>query len=79
MSSESNNTWSFPVRLLSSVAVVGRDNEPIYLHGSLSDSIFSSPTAPSSPSTGNTNITNGMLMKHLPLHLLKNGLDYLEE
>eukprot|EP00985_Skeletonema_marinoi_P023769 scaffold15998_cov137-Skeletonema_marinoi.AAC.1 len=59
MSSESNNTWSFPVRLLSSVAVVGRDNEPIYLRGSLSDSIFSSPTAPSSPSTGNTNITNG--------------------
>jgi hypothetical protein len=35
--------WSsFPVRLLSSVAVVGRDNEPIYLRGSLSDSIFSS-------------------------------------
>ncbi|KAL7442548.1 hypothetical protein ACHAXM_008444 [Skeletonema potamos] len=40
---------SFPVRLLSSVAVVGRDNEPIYLRGSLSDNIFSSPSAPSSP------------------------------
>lgn len=47
MSTQSNNNsnWSFPVRLLSSVAVVGRDNEPIYLRGSLSDSIFSSSAA----------------------------------
>lgn len=56
-SEETNNNnngaataWSFPVRLLSSVAVVGRDNEPIYLRGSLSDSsILLSPSAPASP------------------------------
>lgn len=57
-SSQSNTTCSFPVRLLSSVAVVGRDNEPIYLRGSLSDSIFSSSTAPSSPHAGNNDNIN---------------------
>ena len=52
-----SSTWSFPVRLLSSVAVVGRDNEPIYLRGSLSDSSIllpsSSSSTPSSPAIDN--------------------------
>ncbi|KAL7459408.1 hypothetical protein ACHAWC_011612 [Mediolabrus comicus] len=48
--------WSFPVRLLSSVAVVGFDNEPIYLRGSLSDSsILLSPSAPASPLSASGN------------------------
>eukprot|EP00804_Cyclotella_cryptica_P025428 CCRYP_017194-RA/>CCRYP_017194-RA protein AED:0.03 eAED:0.03 QI:84/1/1/1/1/1/3/370/339 len=35
-SSSSSTSWStIPIRLLSSVAVVGRDNEPIYLRGDL--------------------------------------------
>mmetsp|Transcript_21986 Transcript_21986/g.46238 ORF Transcript_21986/g.46238 Transcript_21986/m.46238 type:complete len:367 (-) Transcript_21986:54-1154(-) len=36
--------WAIPVRLLSSVAVVGRDNEPIYLRGDLCECI-STPAA----------------------------------
>jgi hypothetical protein len=47
MTATSNQSNFFPVRLLSSVAVVGRDNEPIYLRGSLSEIAKSS--APSSP------------------------------
>lgn len=48
--------WSFPVRLLSSVAVVGRDNEPIYLRGCLSDSsILLPPSVPASPLSASGN------------------------
>eukprot|EP00573_Skeletonema_grethae_P000492 CAMPEP_0201688752 /NCGR_PEP_ID=MMETSP0578-20130828/2470_1 /ASSEMBLY_ACC=CAM_ASM_000663 /TAXON_ID=267565 /ORGANISM="Skeletonema grethea, Strain CCMP 1804" /LENGTH=345 /DNA_ID=CAMNT_0048173193 /DNA_START=66 /DNA_END=1100 /DNA_ORIENTATION=- len=62
----SASSSSFPVRLLSSVAVVGRDNEPIYLRGSLSDSIFSSSTAAPPPSTGNNNDNNNGYEKTTP-------------
>lgn len=48
---------SYPVQLLSSIAVVGRDNEPIYLRGSLSDSISSTAAAPS-PSAGHDDNKN---------------------
>ena len=38
--------WALPVRLLSSVAVVGRDNEPIYLRGDLCDCVSSPKSSP---------------------------------
>mmetsp|Transcript_22130 Transcript_22130/g.48134 ORF Transcript_22130/g.48134 Transcript_22130/m.48134 type:complete len:341 (-) Transcript_22130:402-1424(-) len=49
--SESAATAAIPVRLLSSVAVVGRDNEPIYLRGDLCDCNNTSINSSSTPTS----------------------------
>ena len=58
MSSQSKGNWSFAVRLLSSVAVVGRDNEPIYLRGSLSE-LLSAASFTETPPTFSSADNNG--------------------
>ncbi len=66
--------WAIPVRLLSSIAVVGRDNEPIYLRGDLCECISTPATTPTtSPSKPEDDI---MTMEETPASERAAGADY---